>query len=324
MLLGCVLLGAVLTLRRGGTGRFRFHLPGPIQRALSLYRRGQILNAMNQPVSFHGILHDQHGARLSNIVVKYFVTRTTGKPIEGQVRTDGSGYFNIDGVKGIELQIQPIAPGYTYQWKSTFKFALVPPPERYAGTRANPTMVRLWKPTGPERLIYYDSSWHQVEYEQREIHFDIVRARIVESGGDFKLSVDYETAMVGPHEVHGCRYNIEAIDGEVQPVSEETHWTTLHAPETGYTNVIAGRIAPSSGGESSYLFLISRNRKVFSKARIVVMPPGRGGRPWNFRVDALVNDNGSGNWEIDWTKVDRRKLSERAIIDATGIVGRDL
>jgi hypothetical protein len=297
-------------------------VPGPLVSVIQRYELWKLLNGLDQPVEFRGVLQDQFGAGLSRVEVDYNIKRSLKDFIIGRVQTDAKGYFEITGKKGLELNLTPKIEGYTFIGPATFKpwngSSL-----RYYGSKTNPEIVRIWKLMGPERLVYY-YGWHDVSFDKREIQFDTLRSRLVETGGDFKLSVEYETEMRGPHEVYGCQYLIEPIDGEIQTVPENVHWWTLLAPAVGYTNVIRGHVQPGSSAHSEHVFLISRNRKVFSRAKITVFAPGgRDGR-WQVRVDALVNGNGSGNWEVDWSKVDRTKLYERAIIDATGIISHDL
>ena len=154
-----------------------------------------MLSAM--PIEFYGRVIDQDEKPLADVRVLGGTGSKTGfmqdETRNYETKTDKAGLFSFKGFKGDALIIDLKKTGYNFGSNSRrfFYSAIDPLRRRFTPDQKKPVTFQMWRVLGSEPLIYYRESFGRVPSDGTPIHFDLIKRKVVKSGGDLIVSVKW-------------------------------------------------------------------------------------------------------------------------------------
>ncbi len=281
------------------------------------YKRNRILLVRdviaqaNQPVSFYGRVVDQSGQPIVGTAVTVSV-RSTAEPLPGDsedivtpynLTTDSNGQFQVTNIKGSLLTVEALAKdGYEapdpipgeYWYSASMGNSLFTP------NADKPEVFTMWKLAGAQTLIVKSIS-AQANYDGTPVYVNLVNGRIVQSGGDIKISVVRNPAVLAPGQnQYDWTATISAVAGGVI-VSHDAFMYV--APSTGYqSQVTLGFNASDSqwtSVQSVPLYVQSRNGQNYARVYLTI-GTSPDDKPWAaVSMQSYLNNAGATNLEYN-------------------------
>jgi hypothetical protein len=169
------------------------------------------------PIDFYGRVIDQFGNSVANATVNFSVSVYNGYEStekRGQVITDDKGFFTITGYKGQDLGVMPKKTGYVLATTGTlFKYSHLEN-HPYVSDRNNPTVIKMWKLQGSEPLVDIAKEY-KISYTSQPIYFDLAEKKIVQSGGDLKITVNRPDGIISASSGMFWEFFIERDKGPI-------------------------------------------------------------------------------------------------------------
>ena len=263
----------------------------------------------NAPVAFYGVVLDQHDQPVPGVAVKLGL-RTTKEPAPGasqdvfiypELKTDAQGRFSLTGEHGSLLKVDslmrdgyeaaPSTKSRSYWYWSAIKA------ERYESNADRPEVYRMWKMTGPEKLVV-KGRYFDFPYDGTVVTIDLLTGERVKSGGDFRISMERTPRQITWGQTHfAWKAIIEAVDGGLILTPEEMPYA---APESGYQPQLGIDVPANAekwtSEKSAAFYLKSRGGKYYSRVSVRINAASdRETTPIGF--SSYLNPTGSRNLE---------------------------
>ena len=263
----------------------------------------------NAPVAFYGVVLDQHDQPVPGVAVKLGL-RTTEEPAPGasqdvfiypELKTDAQGRFSLTGEHGSLLKVDslmkdgyeaaPSTKSRSYWYWSAIKA------ERYESNAARPEVYRMWKLTGPEKLVVKTHDT-RIPYDGTPISFDLMSGTQAKAGGDLRISLERTPRQITWGQTHfAWKATVEAVDGGLIETTEEMPYA---APESGYQPQLVIDMPADAekwtSAKSAKFYLKSRGGKIYG--RVTVEFRTDSDKPTTgFSISSYVNPTGSRNLE---------------------------
>lgn len=288
-------------------------VPDDITLQKEFERRGQ---AMNVPISFHGLVVDQANNPIPDcdVVGKIYAfdPMTTQKSVPIEVITDRQGRFSILGTRGWSLKIEKLVKsGYASSKNfhgASFMYSGINEHSIYKANPDKPTVFRLWKKGVTEPLFKVERNYNLIT-DGRVYNIDLLKGTISEGSlvpSDLRVSVKRppQSKITVPFE---WAFTIDAVDGGVVETGDEYLFS---APEVGYLPgyeyvIPAAKKAINWNiGLKKKFYLNSRGGKLYSSLNVSVSncEDNKAG----VTLNCLINPAGSRNLEYDPEKRLRR------------------
>lgn len=234
-----------------------------------------VLNANDADIFFYGRLQDQFsnavvGATIS-FAVQYENAADRGVR-RGQVTSDENGFFTISGYRGANLTLTPTAPGYVVATKeTTFRYSQISP-GFFVPDAKNPTIVRMWKRQGAERLIHFQAQVH-APLDGTPVSYDLQTGQRVQSGGDIVIRV-LSSPAPSFRDKYDWQVKVDAVNGGLIH-SEDDFNEMFQAPDVGYqpefeTNYWKNANTWATTFNETF-YLSSRNGNCYGKVAIEIL-----------------------------------------------------
>jgi hypothetical protein len=268
--------------------------------------KGQIIqevlsNQNNVPIVFYGKLEDQFGnpvvgAQIAGNTIIYSGFHSGSAHISAT--SDANGNFEIDAGSGESLGIVPKKPGYALATTTTeFKYSGLYE-NHHAPDRNNPVVIKMWKLQGAEPLMSIDQHF-KIPFTSAPIYFDLTTGKIVENGGDLKITVSRPAGSISERNPQDWAFKIEAVDGGLMEAPGDSG-VTYQAPDSGYESsdtLTASSNHHGIGVIQQDFFLKCRNGQIYTKVGVTVGINKSPDGPMSIAFNGVANTNGSRNWE---------------------------
>jgi hypothetical protein len=266
-------------------------------------RKREILSTYNDvPIDFYGKLEDQFGNPVEGAEIKATIRVINGDR-QGADRltttSDADGLFQFHG-KGQDIGMMPQKQGYVLSTTETlFKYSRLED-HPYTSDANSPTVVKMRKLQGGERLIHYQTQVN-VPLAGTPKAFDLQTGRQVESGGDIIVSV---TSSPTPdvRQQYDWQVTVRAVDGGLL-LSDKDFEQMFQAPDTGYQPQFVA--AYQKGAQSwtttlnDVFYLTSRSGRCYGKLGIEVLSDVVKNGTIPVILNSYLNPDGSRNLEIN-------------------------
>jgi hypothetical protein len=266
---------------------------------------GALATYNDVPIIFYGRLEDQFSNAVASAAVNFSVQVYSGTEAtanRGQVMTDSHGHFAISGYKGESLGLVPSKAGYALATTGTFFRYSQLDDQHYVPDPINPTVIKMWKLQGAEPLVSINQHY-KVLYTDAPMNFDLLAGKMVQSGGDIKLTVIRAPGVLSARNRLGWSLRVEAVEGGLMDSNGQDS-VTYAAPAKGYQPSMVFTFSTNapykwSGAFNTGIFVQSRNGQMYSKLglsfRINTEPDGL----VYITFGGVANANGTRNWEGD-------------------------
>lgn len=194
----------------------------------------------------------------------------------------------------------PQKAGYTLASTGTlFKYSHLED-HPYVSDANNPTVIKMWKLQGAERLIHFQTEI-RVPLNGVPTALDLQTGKQVESGGDIIISVK-SSPVPSIREEYDWQISIQAVDGGLISCSDDFE-QMFQAPDSGYEskfdiNYQKGIQSWTSRFIDNFYFA-SRNMSFYGKLGIEVISDGVKNGTVPVILNSYINVTGSKNLEID-------------------------
>jgi hypothetical protein len=252
-------------------------------------------------VRFLEKLEDQYGQPVPDALIR--VSRMWDSRYTLELKSDSKGNFKLTCRPGDTFSFMPYKEGYAlaslntsaaYSEELRIAQKAHPPP--------NPTLIKMWKLQGAERLIGIDKTY-KLHYTNTPMRFDLIAGRIVDQGGDLQITITRPPGIISGRNPQAWSARFEAIDGGLMD-SAGTERITYFAPEAGYnpSRTISSTDRLPEGGTGAFrtgFYVKSRAGRIYSKLSVSVGINETPNDPMYIELNGLANTNGSRNWEGD-------------------------
>ncbi len=262
----------------------------------------EILSTYNDvPIDFYGKLVDQFENPVAGAEVKGSITVISGSrqgtdPLS--TISDANGLFQFHG-KGQAIGMMPHKEGYTLATTETlFKYSWLED-HPYVSDANNPTVIKMWKAQGGERLIHFQAQVG-VPLDGTPRGFDLNTGAQVESGGDVIVSVR-SSPQPDIRQQYDWEVTIQGVGGGLL-VSSEDFEQMFQAPDSRYEPklVVAYQrgVKPWSTTFNGVFYFTSRNGGCYGKLGIEVLSDVVKNGTVPVILNTYLNTAGSRNLEI--------------------------
>ncbi len=245
----------------------------------------------NAQLSLYGKVVDQDGRPIAGVHVSIGVADKPWDSGSSHQRTTGpDGMFEITGVKGAGIFVEVEKEGY-YAGKESRR--LLQSGEMPA--KDAPAVWKLYRKGALESLSHHDNTWTDMPMNGTPVEYDFNTKQFVGAGqGQLRAEVKVEGSM---QQRFSWWYRISVVSGGM---ARRAHEFDFVAPESGFVEVLEGRISATDGewrGAFNGDYFIRLPSGTFGRVAFAV---SRGRDSFSFRIDhAAINPTGSRNLEYD-------------------------
>jgi len=245
----------------------------------------------NARLSLYGKVVDQEGQPVAGAHVKIGVADKPWDSGSSYQRTTGpDGLFEITGVKGAGIYAEVEKEGY-YAGKESRRILQ----SGEMPTKDAPAIWILYRKGALESLSHHDHTWTDMPMDGTPVEYDFNTKKFVGAGqGQLRAEVKVEGSM---QQRFSWWYRISVPSGGL---ARRAHEFDFVAPESGYVEVLEGRINATDGdwrGAFNGDYFIRLSNGSFGRVAFSV---SRGRDSFSFRIDhAAINPAGRRNLEYD-------------------------
>ena len=259
---------------------------------------GQLLENFGDKSSMdtYGKVVDQDGNPVAGALVRAGLETEFGDPKEHDTKTDDQGRFQLLGLRGTGLDIDPEKEGYYFD----FKLPCSTRPEVYVPDPNNPLIITMWKLRGAEPMIHSELD-SRIPYDGTTAAFDLTTLQ-KSTNGNLKI-----TLLRSPLKIRRGRQKfdwdvkIEITNGVLQADSSPyPYW----AHESGYQSTFVTSMRSNNIAWKRELkqdFYIKDGKGKYGRLLIDLSTDSV--RPdTGIGIETWFNPSGSQNLEVDPSK----------------------